>query len=69
MCRDALGREESAGAHFRIEHQAADGEALRDDDRWSVVSAWEWKGDDRPPEPHQEPLSFEFVTPAQRSYR
>ena len=69
MCRDALDREESAGAHFRVEHRAADGEALRDDEHWSVVSAWEWKGADHPAEPHREQLTFEFVTPTQRSYK
>ena len=69
MAIDALQREESCGAHFRIEHQTPDGEALRDDERFSYVSAWEWKGEGQPWELHKEPLSFEYVHLAQRSYK
>jgi succinate dehydrogenase / fumarate reductase flavoprotein subunit len=67
MCIDALGREESCGGHFREEHQTPDGEALRDDDRFSYVAAWEYGGD--APVLHKEPLSFEYVHPSQRSYK
>ncbi|HLW75731.1 MAG TPA: fumarate reductase/succinate dehydrogenase flavoprotein subunit, partial [Bryobacteraceae bacterium] len=69
MCRDALDRDESCGAHFRVEHETPDGEALRDDARFMYVSAWEFKGDGAPPELHQEPLAFEYVHPSQRSYK
>ncbi len=69
MCVDALQREESCGAHFREEYQTPDGEAKRDDARFSHVSAWEWAGAERPPLLHQEPLAFEYVHLAQRSYR
>jgi succinate dehydrogenase / fumarate reductase, flavoprotein subunit len=69
MCRDALDRDESCGAHFRLEHQTPDGEALRDDDRYSHVSAWEFAGVDQPPILHKEPLAFEYVKPSQRSYK
>ena len=47
MCRDALDRDESCGGHFREEHQTAEGEALRDDERYTFVSAWEWNGPSR----------------------
>jgi succinate dehydrogenase / fumarate reductase flavoprotein subunit len=63
MCRDALHREESCGGHFRSEHQTPDGEALRDDDRFSYVAAWEYGG-----KLDKEPLSFQNVRPTQRSY-
>jgi succinate dehydrogenase flavoprotein subunit len=69
MCIDALGREESCGAHFRIEHQTKDGEALRHDDRYAYVAAWEFGGDGRPPILHKEPLVFENVALATRSYK
>ena len=69
MCIDALQREESCGGHFREEHQTADGEAKRDDARFSHVSAWEWTGAGNEPRFHQEPLAFEYVHLAQRSYR
>jgi succinate dehydrogenase / fumarate reductase flavoprotein subunit len=68
MCIDALHREESCGAHFREEHATADGEALRDDARFSYVAAWQYNGGD-PPLLNQEPLSFEYVHPSQRSYK
>jgi succinate dehydrogenase / fumarate reductase flavoprotein subunit len=69
MCWDALDRDESCGGHLREEHQTDDGEALRDDEHFSFVSAWEWQGPDRPPVRHEEPLQFEFVEPSRRSYK
>ncbi|MFQ6114070.1 MAG: fumarate reductase/succinate dehydrogenase flavoprotein subunit [bacterium] len=66
---DALQREESCGAHFREEHQTPEGEALRDDKKYSYVAAWEHKGDGKAPELHKEPLKFEFVKPTVRSYK
>ena len=69
MCIDALQRDESCGGHFREEHQTPDGEALRDDDRFSYVSAWEYAGEDSPPRLNKEPLTFEYVHPSQRSYK
>jgi succinate dehydrogenase / fumarate reductase flavoprotein subunit len=66
---DALQRNESCGAHFRVEHQTPDGEARRDDENFSYVSAWEHKGVDKTPELHKEPLSFENVHVAVRSYK
>ena len=69
MCRDALHREESCGGHFREEHQTEDGEARRDDERFAYVAAWEYAGPDRPQQLHKEPLEFEYVHLAQRSYK
>ena len=69
MCQDALERDESCGSHFREEHQTPDGEALRNDEDFSHVSAWEYKGPDRAPVQHRESLMFEFVTQTQRSYK
>ena len=69
ICRDALQREESAGGHFREEHQTPEGEAKRDDERFSFVAAWEWGGPDGMPKLHKEPLEFEYVHLAQRSYK
>ncbi|MBA3962034.1 MAG: fumarate reductase/succinate dehydrogenase flavoprotein subunit [Chthoniobacterales bacterium] len=71
MCRDALARDESCGGHFREEHQTAEGEALRDDDNFADVFAWEYQGNGKPNEPilHQEPLHFESVQLATRSYK
>ncbi|EHQ29057.1 fumarate reductase/succinate dehydrogenase flavoprotein subunit [Mucilaginibacter paludis] len=69
MCYDALEREESCGAHFREEYQTKDGEALRNDDDFCFVSAWEWKGKDIPQELHKEPLVFEAVELTVRSYK
>jgi succinate dehydrogenase / fumarate reductase flavoprotein subunit len=69
MCRDALHRTESCGGHFRAESQTPDGEALRDDDRFSYVAAWEFAGVGAPPVLHQEPLAFATVHPTQRSYK
>jgi succinate dehydrogenase / fumarate reductase flavoprotein subunit len=69
MCIDALERDESCGGHFREEHQTPDGEALRDDERFSYVAAWEYTGEDSPPRLNKEPLAFEYVHPSQRSYK
>lgn len=68
MCRDALNREESCGGHFRAEHKTAEGEALRDDERFSYVAAWEWAGG-AVPTVHREDLEFEYAQPSQRSYK
>lgn len=69
MCMDALDRKESCGAHFREEFQTEGGEAQRNDDQYSYVSAWEYKGNGAQPELHKEELKFEFVKPAVRSYK
>ena len=66
---DALHRDESAGGHFRLEHQTEGGEAKRDDENFQHVSAWEYKGEEAPPELHKEPLTFNYVKPSQRSYK
>jgi succinate dehydrogenase / fumarate reductase flavoprotein subunit len=66
---DALDRRESCGGHFREESQTPDGEALRDDEHYSYVAAWEYKGPGQKPELHKEPLVFEEVHPSQRSYK
>jgi succinate dehydrogenase / fumarate reductase flavoprotein subunit len=70
MATDALNREESCGGHFREEHQTPDNEALRDDVNFCHVSAWEYKGDNKPSwEVHKEALTFENVKLSQRSYK
>lgn len=69
MCLDALHRDESCGGHYRTEHTTEDGEAKRDDERFSHVAVWEWTGDPGAPRRHQEPLVFENVPPTQRSYK
>ncbi|GAA2217529.1 fumarate reductase/succinate dehydrogenase flavoprotein subunit [Micromonospora olivasterospora] len=69
MCIDALHREESCGGHFRAEHQTEDGEAQRDDDRFSYVAAWEFTATGQPSVLHKEDLKFEYVHPTQRSYK
>jgi succinate dehydrogenase / fumarate reductase flavoprotein subunit len=69
MCRDALSRNESCGGHFREEYQTRDGEALRDDDHFAHVSAWEYLGPEQIPALHKEHLHFETVQPTQRSYK
>jgi len=66
---DALEREESCGGHFREEYQTEDGEALRDDERFAHVAAWEFQGLDKKPIRHVEPLEFEYVPLATRSYK
>jgi len=68
MCHDALSREESCGAHFREEYQTVDGEALRNDEDFCYVSAWEWVGKDVVPVLHPEQLVFEFIKLSVRSY-
>jgi len=68
MCRDALHREESCGSHFREEFQTPEGEAKRDDARFGYVAAWEYAGAGKAPVLNKEPLEFEVVHPAQRSY-
>ena len=69
MVIDALDRNESCGGHFREEYQTDENEALRDDENYRFVSAWEHKGDDAAAERHEEPLSFENVELTQRSYK
>jgi len=71
MCIDALTRDESCGAHFREEHQTSEGEALRDDDNFASVFAWEFQsnGQIAPPKLHREPLHFDTVHLTQRSYK
>ena len=69
LCLDALHREESCGGHFRVEHQTEDGEAKRDDANFAYVAAWEFKGADKKPELHKEPLVCEEVHLATRSYK
>ena len=69
MCRDALDRNESCGGHFRSEYQTEDGEALRDDENYCHVAAWQWGGDPMTPNLNVEPLEFEAVHLATRSYK
>ena len=69
MARDALMREESCGGHFREEHKTPEGEAKRDDENFSFVSAWEYKGESLEPELHKEDLVWENVKPTTRSYK
>ena len=69
LCYDALNRQESCGAHFRVEYQLPDGEAKRNDDEYAYVAAWEYTGVDSLPVLHKEPLTFENVHLAIRSYK
>ncbi len=69
MARDALDREESAGGHFREEYQTSGGEALRNDEAFAYVAAWEYTGDIERPIMHKEDLEFEYVQPTTRSYK
>jgi succinate dehydrogenase / fumarate reductase flavoprotein subunit len=69
MAKDALHREESCGGHFREEHQTPEGEALRDDENFTYVAAWEYKGNNQEHELHKEDLVFENVKLTQRSYK
>ncbi len=69
MCMDALHRNESCGGHFREEYQTSDGEALRDDDKYAYVGAWQYTGEGALPLLHKEPLHFETVKLATRSYK
>jgi succinate dehydrogenase / fumarate reductase flavoprotein subunit len=68
MCMDALQREESCGGHFREEHQTEEGEALRDDENFTFVGAWEYKGEHNW-ELHKESLQYEVAKPTARSYK
>ena len=67
MCQDALMREESCGAHARVEHLAEGGEAKRDDSNFSFVAAWQYN--EEQPELHKEQLHFEFIKPTVRNYK
>jgi succinate dehydrogenase / fumarate reductase flavoprotein subunit len=69
MVDDALNRSESCGGHFREESQTPDGEALRKDDQFAYVAAWEYKGDNQPETLHKEELIYENVKLTQRSYK
>lgn len=69
MVRDALARRESCGGHFREESQTPDNEALRDDENFCYVAAWEYKGEKQEPAMHKEDLNFETVKLSQRSYK
>ena len=68
MCMDALNRSESCGGHFRVESQTEEGEAKRDDDKFTYVSVWENKGNNEW-DLHKEDLVFDVVHPSQRSYK
>ncbi|MGH7477078.1 MAG: fumarate reductase/succinate dehydrogenase flavoprotein subunit [Longimicrobiales bacterium] len=69
MCRDALQRDESCGAHYRVEYTTPEGEAKRNDVDYAYVAVWEFAGVGQPPRLHREPLEFENVAPSQRSYK
>jgi len=69
LALDALERDESCGAHFRVEHQYEDGEAKRNDEKFMYVAAWGYAGDGKKPELHKEPLEFQVIKPAVRSYK
>jgi succinate dehydrogenase / fumarate reductase flavoprotein subunit len=69
MTMDALIREESCGGHFREEYQTEEGEALRDDKDMNFVAAWEYKGEEKDPVLHKEPLNFEYIEVKQRNYK
>ena len=69
MARDALNREESCGGHFREEYQTPEGEALRQDDKFSYVACWKYEGENKAPELLKEPLDYEFVVRQQRNYK
>jgi succinate dehydrogenase / fumarate reductase flavoprotein subunit len=69
MARDALNRNESCGGHFRLEYQTDEGEAMRRDDKFMYVAAWEYKGDDQEPELHKEELKYEGIEVKTRNYK
>jgi succinate dehydrogenase / fumarate reductase flavoprotein subunit len=69
MCLDALERNESCGGHFRAEYQTEDGEALRDDQQFTFVSAWEYQGEPSKAVLHKEPLNYEYIEVKTRSYK
>lgn len=69
MCRDALDRNESCGCHLREEHQTDDGEVIRNDEKFSNVSVWEYKGEGQKHVKHEEPIEFDLLKPMTRSYK
>jgi succinate dehydrogenase / fumarate reductase flavoprotein subunit len=69
IAHDSLDRRESCGGHFRVEYQTEDGEALRDDEKFSYVSCWKYEGEDKDPVMLKEPLDYEFVVRQQRNYK
>ena len=69
MAYDALNRDESCGGHFRTEYATEEGEAMRRDDEYMYVAAWEYKGDDKEPELHKEPLQYEEIEVKTRNYK
>ena len=69
MAYDALNRKESCGGHFRVESQTEEGEAKRDDANFMYVAAWEYKGENKDPELHKEPLNYEFIEVKTRNYK
>ena len=69
MAHDALNRNESCGGHFRVESQTEEGEAKRDDANFMYVAAWEYKGENKDPELHKEPLNYEFIEVKTRNYK
>lgn len=69
MAYDALDRDESCGAHYRVEHTTDEGEAQRNDEEYSYSSVWEFNGVGEKPTLHKEQLEFDYVTPSQRSYK
>ena len=69
MALDALNREESCGGHFREEYQTEEGEALRQDDKFSYVACWKYQGEDKDPELIKEPLDYEFTERKTRNYK
>ena len=69
MAHDALNRNESCGGHFRVESQTEEGEAKRDDANYMYVAAWEYKGENKDPELHKEPLNYEFIEVKTRNYK
>lgn len=69
MAYDGLNREESCGGHFREEYQTPEGEAMRQDDKFSYVACWNYQGEDKEPELIKEPLDYEFVVRQQRNYK
>ncbi|HCM42222.1 MAG TPA: fumarate reductase/succinate dehydrogenase flavoprotein subunit, partial [Candidatus Omnitrophica bacterium] len=69
LCMDALHREESCGGHFRVEYQTEEGEAKRDDEKFTYAAAWEFTGVDSQPILHKEELKFESIHLQTRSYK
>jgi len=69
LALDALHREESCGGHFREEYQSREGEALRNDKKFSYVAAWEYAGAGKKPKLNKEQLAFDYVKPSERSYK